>query len=214
MNAVLATKGEPAHHTHDACQLPDRKQPIMGHGGDVINELTADHREIDSLFTKIQALPTGDPQRRKLADTLTMELVRHAVAEEEHLYPAVRRYVDDGDDIADKEISEHSEVERMLKELEDLQPDDGRFDTLMAELKRSVTAHMTGEESELFPVLAESCSGERLQQLGEFIRRAKETAPTRPHPAAPDTPPLNKLLAPGLGMVDRVRDALTGRGKE
>jgi hypothetical protein len=30
---------------------------------------------------------------------------------------------------------------------------------------------------------------------------------------APDTPPANKLLAPGMGMVDRVRDLLTSRGK-
>jgi hypothetical protein len=42
---------------------------------------------------------------------------------------------------------------------------------------------------------------------------AKKMAPTRPHPAAPDTPPANKLLAPGAGLVDRLRDALTGRGK-
>ncbi|MFI2353040.1 hemerythrin domain-containing protein [Streptomyces sp. NPDC019443] len=185
----------------------------MGHGGDVINELTADHREIDSLFARIQALPTGDSQRRRLADTLTMELVRHAVAEEEHLYPAVRRYVDGGDDIADKELSDHGEVERMLKELEDLEPGDSRFDTLVAELKRSVTTHVTDEENRLFPLLANSCSREKLQELGEFIRRAKETAPTRPHPAAPDTPPLSKLLAPGLGMVDRIRDLLSGRGR-
>ncbi|MDX2844396.1 hemerythrin domain-containing protein, partial [Streptomyces ipomoeae] len=25
--------------------------------------------------------------------------------------------------------------------------------------------------------------------------------------------PANKILAPGLGLVDRMRDALTGRGK-
>ncbi|MCV2457821.1 hemerythrin domain-containing protein, partial [Streptomyces sp. ICN988] len=43
-------------------------------------------------------------------------------------------------------------------------------------------------------------------------RQAKKTAPTRPHPSAPNTPPANKLLAPGAGMVDRARDLLTGRG--
>src|SRR3954467_8832763 len=40
---------------------------------------------------------------------------------------------------------------------------------------------------------------------------AKKTAPTRPHPSAPDKPPANKLLAPGGGLVDRVRHALSGR---
>ncbi len=45
-----------------------------------------------------------------------------------------------------------------------------------------------------------------LEELGNKIRQAKKSAPTRPHPGAPSTPPANKLLAPGLGTVDRVRD--------
>jgi hypothetical protein len=40
---------------------------------------------------------------------------------------------------------------------------------------------------------------------------AKTTAPTRPHPAAPDTPPWNTVLAPGAGLVDRIRDAVSRR---
>lgn len=185
----------------------------MGHGGNVIQELTADHREVDGLFTKIEGLPAGDEQRRELADELTMELVRHAVAEEMYLYPAVRRFVDDGDDLADKEIADHSEVERMLKDLEGCRPGDARFDTLISSLKSTVSAHVADEESRLFPLLAESCPPQALDELGEKIRSAKKIAPTRPHPSAPDTPPANKLLAPGTGMVDRLRDMLTGRGR-
>ncbi|GGR36584.1 hemerythrin domain-containing protein [Streptomyces roseolus] len=186
----------------------------MGHGGNVIKELTADHREVDALFAQIETRAAADPERRRLADQLTMELVRHAVAEEEHLYPAVRRHVDGGDDLADKEIADHSEVERLLKDLEGCEPGDAEFDTMITRLKSTVTAHVRDEEDRLFPLLAEVCPPEALDELGEKIRRAKETAPTRPHPAAPDTPPMNKLLAPGTGMVDRVRDMLTGRGKQ
>lgn len=186
----------------------------MGHGGNVIEELTADHREVEALFSQIESRPVGDPQRRQLADALTMELVRHSVAEEEHLYPAVRRYVDDGDDMADKEIADHSQIERMLKELEDCRPDDAKFDALVGQLKSAVTAHVADEEDRLFVLLAEACAPEALQQLGEKVRAAKDSAPTRPHPWAPDTPPANKLLAPGLGMVDRARDMLTGRGRQ
>ena len=36
-------------------------------------------------------------------------------------------------------------------------------------------------------------------------------APARPHPSAPDKPPANKIPGPGVGLVDRMRDALTGR---
>ncbi|MFI1508905.1 hemerythrin domain-containing protein [Streptomyces sp. NPDC020597] len=186
----------------------------MGHGGNVIQELTADHREVDELFAQIEALPEGDPRRRELADRLTMELIRHSVAEEEHLYPTVRRYVDGGDDLADKELADHAEVENMLKELEECRPGDGRFDALLLRLKNSVTAHVRDEETRLFPMLADVCSADALEGLGEKVRSAKRHAPTRPHPSAPDTPPANKLLAPGAGMVDRLRDMLTGRGKQ
>ncbi|WFB11104.1 hemerythrin domain-containing protein [Streptomyces sp. LX-29] len=186
----------------------------MGHGGNVIAELTADHREVESLFERIGALPAGDGERRRLADQLTIELVRHSVAEEEYLYPAVRRFVDDGDDLADKEIDDHSAVERMLKELEGCDADEHRFDALISRLKEAVTSHIADEEGRLFPLLSESCSAGDLDKLGDKIRRAKKMAPTRPHPAAPDTPPANKLLAPGAGMVDRVRDMLSGRGRQ
>ncbi|MER6090996.1 hemerythrin domain-containing protein [Streptomyces bluensis] len=186
----------------------------MGHGGNVIQELTTDHREVEELFTRIESTAGTDPERRQLADHLTMELVRHSVAEEQYLYPAVRRYVDGGDDLADKEIAEHSEVEHLLKELEACEPGDAQFDILVARLRSSVAAHVKDEEDRLFPLLADACPPEGLDGLGEKVRKAKKIAPTRPHPGAPDEPPLNKLLAPGTGMVDRARDALTGRGKD
>ncbi|MEU5716079.1 hemerythrin domain-containing protein [Streptomyces sp. NPDC020403] len=183
----------------------------MGHGGNVISELTADHREVDSLFARIEEQPVGDERRRELADELTVELVRHAVAEEQYLYPAVRRYVDDGDDMADKEIEDHAAVERLLKDLEGRAADEPAFDDLVAKLRYQVTAHVRDEEDRLFPLLAAACSPAALDELGDRIRKAKKTAPTRPHPSAPDTPPANKILAPGAGLVDRARDLVTGR---
>lgn len=43
------------------------------------------------------------------------------------------------------------------------------------------------------------------------MEQAKKLAPTRPHPSAPDHAPLNKLLGPGAGLVDRMREAMSGR---
>ncbi|CAM5386844.1 hemerythrin domain-containing protein [Streptomyces hirsutus] len=185
----------------------------MGHGGNVIAELTTDHREVDELFAQIEAQPVGDPRRRELADELTIELVRHSVAEEMHLYPAVRKHVEGGDEIADKELTDHAEVEQHLKDLEGLDAQDPQFNHLVAKLKLEVSEHVRDEEDRLFPLLASACTPEALDDLGGKIRTAKKTAPTRPHPSAPDTPPGNKLLGPGTGLVDRARDLLTGRGK-
>lgn len=185
----------------------------MGHGGNVIDELKADHREVEEFFAKIEALPPGDKNRKVYADQATMELVRHSVAEEEYLYPAVRAHVPGGDELADKEIEDHSEAERIMKDLESREADNPEFDQLIASLMSDVRAHITDEEENLFPKLRASCPADALAELGDKVRRAKKTAPTRPHPSAPDEPPANKLLAPGVGMIDRLRDTLTGRGK-
>lgn len=186
----------------------------MGHGGDVIAELTTDHQEVEELFGRIEALPSGDEQRKKYADQAVIELVRHSVAEEMHLYPAVRELLPDGDGIADEEIEDHAGAERTMKELEAVDAGDPGFDRLIGGLMKEIRSHIREEEDDLFPRLRSAASGDQLMKLGDKVRQAKKTAPTRPHPSAPDTPPANRLLAPGAGMVDRVRDALTGRGKD
>ncbi|MGW1108540.1 hemerythrin domain-containing protein [Streptomyces sp. NPDC002540] len=147
----------------------------MGHGGNVIAELTTDHREVDELFAKIEAQPVGDKQRRKLVDELTIELVRHSVAEEMYLYPAVRKHVEDGDGIADKEFSDHARVEQHLKDLEGMAADDPQFDHLVAKLKLEVSEHVRDEEGRLFPLLATACTPD-VDELGDKVRTAKKMA--------------------------------------
>ena len=55
---------------------------------------------------------------------------------------------------------------------------------------------------------------DELQRLGKIVGALKKVGPTHPHPKVPDHPPLNALLGPGAGIVDRVRDLLTGRAKQ
>ncbi|MEE1761247.1 MULTISPECIES: hemerythrin domain-containing protein [unclassified Streptomyces] len=186
----------------------------MAHGGDVIEELKADHREVAELFGKIEELPSGDPKRKEYADLVTIELVRHSVAEEAYLYPAVREHLSNGDAVADRELADHTAAERTMKDLERCAVDDPEFDRLVTQLMAEVRHHVRDEESNLFPQLAKACSASVLNDLGDKVRRAKKLAPTRPHPGAPTKPPANRILAPGLGLVDRMRDALSGRGKE
>lgn len=185
----------------------------MGHGGNVIDELVTDHREVEEIFGKIEALAPGHKNRKLHADQATMELVRHSVAEEAYLYPAVRKHVPGGDTLADQELEDHAQAERLMKELESREADDPEFDRLMGMLMSEIRAHIADEEENLFPRLRASCPADALDDLGDKVRQAKKTAPTRPHPSAPDKPPANKMLAPGIGLVDRLRDTLTGRGK-
>jgi hemerythrin superfamily protein len=78
---------------------------------DVVDELTADHREATALLDEL--LTTTDPQtRRDMADTVITELVRHSVAEEMYVYPAMRDHLPDGKKAVEHDIEEHKELER------------------------------------------------------------------------------------------------------
>ncbi|MDO3683350.1 hemerythrin domain-containing protein [Micromonospora sp. C28ISP2-4] len=178
---------------------------------DVVDVLTADHHEFEAIFVELESRQGTPEHRRQLADVVIAELVRHAIAEEQYVYPAARKALPDGDQIAEHEISEHADAERTMKELESLDPSEARFDELLAHLTSTIRHHVQDEENDLFPRLRAACAREELVELAGKVEAAKKSAPTRPHPAAPDRPPANRLLAPGTGLVDRMRDALSGR---
>lgn len=178
----------------------------------LIDVIVRDHREVEEMFKQLES-GTGTPEdRRSTADHVITELVRHSVAEEMYMYPAARKALPDGDELVDHEIEEHAEAEKLMKELEGLDASDPRFDELVTRLIADVRHHIDDEESDLLPRLRETCSPDDLIDLGDKVTAAKKRAPTHPHPSAPDTPPLNKLLAPGAGLVDRLRDALSSSG--
>jgi hemerythrin superfamily protein len=196
---------EPVTYTEATAATPARDEP------DVVDVLMADHREVEGIFAELEK-PGGSPQRRHdLAQVVIAELVRHSTAEEQHLYPATRKHLPDGDHIAEHEIAEHARAEDVMHQLMKLDADDDTFDHLLAKLISDVRHHIQEEETKLFPRLRDACDRATLVELGRKALAAEKVAPTRPHPAAPDTPPLNKLAGPVMGAVDRAADALTGR---
>ncbi len=176
---------------------------------DVVDILTTDHHEVLALVGQI---PTADPaQRRDMADTVIAELMRHSVAEEMYVYPAMRDHLPDGDSKVQHDIEEHQQLEEVMKELEGIDAADPRFLEALGRLEAVLRDHISDEESEQFPVLRARLSSEQLLELGRKVETAKKAAPTRPHPAAPHSALFHKLVGPGVGMVDRLRDKLTGR---
>lgn len=178
----------------------------MAHSGDVIQVLMTDHREMEEMFAQLEQLPAADPKRREVADELIKEVVRHSIAEETYVYPEIRAKFPNGDQVMDKETAEHDEAERIMKELEDAQPGDPRFDQLVGRLRATLREHITDEETNVFPELRTRSKQEELDQLAGKVNAIKKIAPTRPHPGAPNSPVAHKLLGPGIGLVDRARD--------
>ncbi|GAA4964865.1 hypothetical protein GCM10023238_35610 [Streptomyces heliomycini] len=99
-----------------------------------------------------------------------------------------------------------------MKALEGVDAGDAEFDRLIGELMTEIRSARPDEEDNLFPRLRSAASEDELMKLGDKVRQAKKTAPTRPH-RRPGHAAANKLLAPRRhGGPDQGR--LTGRGKD
>ncbi|MHA6803591.1 hypothetical protein [Salinifilum ghardaiensis] len=98
-----------------------------------------------------------------------------------------------------------------MKRLAGLGPEDAQFHELFRQLAASIRRHVDEDETSFLPRLRQACSFEELQDLGKKVEVAKGSAPTHPHPSAPDSSPLNLVSDPAIGMVDRLRDWFSGR---
>lgn len=181
-----------------------------GSDQDVVDVLTTDHRGVEDLLAQIWAT-TDAERRRDLADVLISELVRHAVAEELFVYPAMRRYLPDGDEAAEHDTREHEDLERTMKSLEAVDASDSRFEEMVRHLEETLRDHIQDEESDQFLQLRAKIPRDELVQMAGRVQAAKAVAPTRPHPSTPNTPVVHALVGPGGGLVDRLRDKLSGR---
>lgn len=184
---------------------------------DVIEILTADHREVEAMFTELETLietrsGTDDQLRKDLAEQVVIELVRHAVAEEVVVYPAVQDKVSAAD--AERAKREHAEAEETMKRLEALDPDDAAFEDELRRLMGEIRAHVVEEEGEMFPRMREVLTPEELTELGGRVEAIKKLAPTRPHPGVPNEPAARLAAGPVAGLFDRLRDLAGGRGTQ
>lgn len=179
---------------------------------DLVDAIIADHRVVAELFDELEA--SGDARNRgRLAEQVIAELMRHAVAEEQYLYPTAREVLPDGDELADHEIAAHADAEQVMKELSRTDPASPAFDALVSSLIGDVRQHIAHEERDLLPRLRATCDAADLRELGLKFEQGKKIAPTRPHPFAPHQPTASKILGPGMALIDKVRDAVTRRGK-
>ena len=181
---------------------------------DVIEVLEHDHREVEQMFSELESLRGASTEearsrRKELTDQVTIELVRHSVAEEVIVYPEVEDKV--SEDEAEHAREEHAEAEETLKRLEKLDPDDAAFDEELATLMEEVRHHIEDEEGQMFAHMRQVLDPEELQKLGGRVEAFKKVAPTRPHPNVPNEALPRMAAGPAASLFDRMRDLASGR---
>ena len=149
--------------------------------------LVVDHEKVEHLIEEIASAETP-VQRRGLVAQLDAELTRHTRAEEEVLYPYVRKYVPDGDSLMDEAEHEHDEAKQALIDVATFDPSTSEFRDALATLKQLVSHHVREEEREIFPKLdatAEEGDLERLRSDLEAARMQFAPTPTLPSEEQP-----------------------------
>jgi hemerythrin superfamily protein len=182
---------------------------------DAIALLKQDHRTVEDLFKRFEK--AGDrayKTKRRLVDEIITELSIHAAVEEQVFYPATREARRETEDMVLESLEEHHLVKLALLELEQMDPEDERFKAKVTVLIENVRHHVEEEEGELFPKVRKAMKPAQLEALGQQLEEAKLSAPTRPHPSAPDTPPGNVLAGSMSAVVDAGKDAARGIKEE
>ncbi|MGH2685247.1 MAG: hemerythrin domain-containing protein [Actinomycetota bacterium] len=168
--------------------------------------LKQDHGNVEALFKRYEATgPDAAVEKRRIVDLIIEQLSVHAAIEEQFFYPTVRECAaENAAKLTFEGLEEHHVSKATLAELEKLAPAHERFDAKVTVLFESVRHHVEEEEQALFPMVRESLSAKQLDELGATMEKAKATAPTRPHPMMPDTPPWNLIVGAPAAVVDRV----------
>jgi len=146
---------------------------------DAITLLTEDHEQVKSMFEQYEEL--GDrafASKQKLALKICTELTKHATAEEEIFYSAVRAATKD-DDMLDEAIVEHASAKDLITQIISMEPTDDLYDAKVKVLGELIDHHVKEEEGEMFPKARKAKLD--LMALGEAIAARKQQVELPPH---------------------------------
>jgi len=159
-------------------RVQDAVAALTGVAGSVVtrtdNEISIrdlirlDHTKTDALFAEI--LTSNDAQKiQEYFGQLYKDLSAHSVAEEQVVYPAVRSYYENTQDL----YNEQSEVKRMLDEIKAINPSSSDFKARTEQLMAAVKHHTTQEENEMFAKISDNFSDEQQKQMATEFKTVK-----------------------------------------
>lgn len=149
---------------------------------DAIALLKQDHANVKAMFKDFAGLgERAFASKKRLADKICLELTRHATAEEELFYPALRAASKAAEDLVDEATVEHATAKDLIAQIGEMDPHDELFDAKVTVLGEYIDHHVKEEEGELFPQAKQA--GLDLQAMAREIEACKDSidfVPPRP----------------------------------
>ena len=145
-------------------------QMSSGATGDWLDALKTEHALALAIFDKIEA--TDDNQtmmRSHLLMKLKYALTKHAIEEENVIYPALRQANSAHD--ADALTTEHGYVKTYLYELENMPKNSPEWLARVRDFRSMIEEHMRMEENEVFPAFRKLLSDEQNAKLSAMMNK-------------------------------------------
>jgi len=149
-----------------------KANPTLG-AQDALSLLIADHREVADMFEQFKNL--GDratASKQKLVQKICKALLIHTQIEEEILYPIVKDDVKGEEDQVDEAYVEHAAAKDLIRQLQDMSPDEDLYDAKVNVLSEEIEHHVDEEENEMFPAIRKSKLD--LDVLGQELAQRKQ----------------------------------------
>ncbi|OJJ36571.1 hypothetical protein ASPWEDRAFT_38176 [Aspergillus wentii DTO 134E9] len=171
----------------------------------ILDAIRYDHREIISYYELI-VNSTDREEQTRWQNQFTWELARHVVAEELVFYPALEKYLEDGEERAEKSRRQHKEIKEQLKIFQDQSPTDVHFLHTIEGLMENFKHHVNDEETDDIVRLDDVLTQEQSISLTRSLERTKIFVPTRSHPIASSKPPFETVVGLLAAPLDHLAD--------
>ena len=145
-------------------------QAMSGASGDWFEAIKTEHRMAVAIFDKIEATRDDQTtQRMLLLAKLKYALGKHAIEEEDVVYPALRDAAQK--EAADKLNHDHGYIKTYLYELLNMPKDSPAWIAKVREFRTLVEEHVREEEDDIFPAFRAQMSDEQNDKLTTLLNK-------------------------------------------
>jgi hypothetical protein len=151
---------------------------------DALDMLSLGHEQTRALADECRRVAHhvhGDPAMQELAEALCSAIHRMAALEEELFFPAARAALE-ASQLVDLAELEHATARQIIRQLQQADPREARYQALVLALAECVERHARHEQGQLFPRLRESCLD--LDALGQQLNERMAARDDTGAPAA------------------------------
>ncbi|KAG8695355.1 hypothetical protein FRC09_009202 [Ceratobasidium sp. 395] len=174
---------------------------------DYYNEIMVDHNNVRDLHKRFQEAYQNKNEKlmNDIANTIVHEAALHSDGEELSIYKVLDAH--DLHDAAEKDRAEHQEVKQAMSHIDSNSVSSLGMDEFANAVNKACQMfdqHAQDEENVQYKQLSAKLNAEEKASLARDFLKAREMAPSRPHPSAPQTGGIGQKL---MGTMAKPVDA-------